>query len=185
MGMAGILVLVAFLAVASFAASDVASSTTVSSSLLVGWSPEDLQSESRIAALFERWAVAHGKSYLEQVKEKEARFVAFKENLQYIHAHSQRNLPYWLGLTKFADLTNAEFRATYTGTKVNPLRRLGGGRRKTAFRYADIEVPESIDWRTKGAVSSVKDQGSCGNISNSSFRVVILLPFEEITTTSL
>lgn len=181
MGTAGILVLVALLAVASFAASDVASS----SSLLVGWSPEDLQSESRIAALFEKWAVAHGKGYLGQAKEKEARLVAFKENLQYIHAHSQRNLPYWLGLTKFADLTNAEFRATYTGTKVNPLRRLGGGRRKTAFRYADTEAPESVDWRTKGAVSSVKDQGSCGNTSISLFRVVGVSPFEEITTISV
>lgn len=30
------------------------------------------------------------------------------------------------------------------------------------FRASD-HLPESVDWRRKGAVAPIKDQGSCGN----------------------
>ena len=81
----------------------------------------------------------------------------------YIQQHSEKNLSYWLGLTKFADLTNEEFRRQCTGTRVNRSRR---ATRKTGFWYADSEVPDAVDWREKGAVTSVKDQGSCGMLVN-------------------
>ena len=31
---------------------------------------------------------------------------------------------------------------------------------KTAYKY---NLPESVDWRTKGVVNPIKDQGACGS----------------------
>jgi len=55
------------------------------------------------------------------------------------------------------DLTRAEFAANYLGFR-------GKRSHKSENIYvAKSDVPASVDWRTKGAVSAVKNQGSCGS----------------------
>jgi hypothetical protein len=139
-----------------------------SSSMVLEFGPEDLSSESRMFALFESWLRMHGKDYGGSVLEgdKEHRFRVFTDNLLYVKAHNEKkNSTYSLGLNQFADMSNQEFRAKYTGTKIDKNRRLKrtSAAASAPFRYADVEAPDSIDWRQKGAVSSVKDQGSCGS----------------------
>jgi C1A family cysteine protease len=75
------------------------------------------------------------------------------------------NDKFWLEANQFADMTNDEFRATHTGHKLP----VGGskGQKMTGFRYANVSLdalPTSVDWRTKGAVTPVKDQGQCGKL---------------------
>jgi len=55
------------------------------------------------------------------------------------------------------DLTTEEFKAHHLGY-------LGVERpaNKNMF-YSYGDAPESVDWRTKGAVSDIKNQGSCGS----------------------
>lgn len=132
------------------------------------YSEEDLHSESRLAALFDAWNARHGKIYAAQASaEKEKRFHIFKENLHHIHLHNQKgSSSYSLGLTRFADLTNEEFKSlNYFGVRP-AVRRNSSSLSKRRPRTCDTsELDSSFDWRDEDAVESVKDQGSCGECS--------------------
>ncbi|KAJ6344743.1 hypothetical protein OIU76_006296 [Salix suchowensis] len=80
----------------------------------------------------------------------------------FIDQHNSENRTYTVGLNRFADLTNEEYRSMYLGTRTGHKKRLS----KTSDRYAprvDDSLPDSVDWRKDGAVAEVKDQGGCGN----------------------
>lgn len=108
--------------------------------------------------------VKHGKTS-NDLGETEKRFQIFKDNLRFIDEHNDsENRTYKLGLNRFADLTNQEYRAMYLGTGTDAKRRLMKSKvasRRYVFKAGD-QLPESVDWREKGAVNPVKDQGSCG-----------------------
>lgn len=133
---------------------------------------------STISDLFETWCISHGKTYSSQ-QEKLYRLGIFEENYMYITQHNKNNdmaanssLLYTLSIDNaFADLTHQEFKASRLGLSSNGLIRmnLGGS---TEGSDGVTNVPSSLDWRDKGAVTNVKDQGSCGmcyytNISHS------------------
>jgi len=67
------------------------------------------------------------------------------------------------GITKFSDMYQDEFAATHTGYKQSekvydaPVVNLDD------LQGALANAAASVDWRTKGAVSAVKDQGQCGS----------------------
>ena len=116
------------------------------------------RSDVEVSRLYEEWVVKHGKAQ-NSLTEKDRRFEIFKDNLRFIDEHNGKNLSYRLGLTKFADLTNDEYRSMYLGS------RLKRKATKTSLRYearVGDAIPESVDWRKEGAVAEVKDQGSCG-----------------------
>ncbi|MQL68603.1 hypothetical protein Taro_000874 [Colocasia esculenta] len=129
---------------------------------IVGYSKDDLASHDRLIDLFESWMARHSKAY-ESVEEKLRRFELFKDNLLHIDQFNKKKLSYWLGLNEFADLSHEEFKAAYLG-----LRPPSQERREVsspgAFRYAGaVDLPKSVDWRKKGAVTPVKNQGQCGS----------------------
>jgi xylem cysteine proteinase len=63
---------------------------------IVGYAPEDLNSEEQLLNLFESWLHKHEKSY-ESVLEMHHRFTIFKDNLRYINSHNmQQKTSYWL-----------------------------------------------------------------------------------------
>ncbi|KAJ3687131.1 hypothetical protein LUZ61_016295 [Rhynchospora tenuis] len=111
---------------------------------------------------FESWCKQYGKTYATE-EEKLARFRVFEQNAAYVEAHnSAADSSYTLALNAFADLTPHEFRSTRTGlTGLKTVGSLSNGRVFTGFG-AGFRVPDSVDWRKQGAVTKVKDQGSCG-----------------------
>ncbi|CAL5408977.1 unnamed protein product [Camellia sinensis] len=118
-----------------------------------------LLNEQTMLQMHEQWMARHGRIY-KDVEEKNTRFQVFKGNVQHINAFNEGvDRAYKLHVNQFADLTDEEFRASHTGYKKQPTK-VTSNSKPTSFRYANVtDVPATIDWREKGAVTSVKDQG--------------------------
>lgn len=123
------------------------------------------RSDDEVMGLYEEWLAKHGKAY-NSLGEKDKRFEIFKDNLKFVDEHNSENRTYKVGMNRFADLTNEEYRSRYLGTRTDAKRRFVKSKVGLSRRYAvrgDEESPESVDWRTKGAVAPIKDQGDCGS----------------------
>jgi len=120
------------------------------------------RTNTHVRSLYEAWLVNHGKAY-NALGEKERRFEIFKDNLRFIDEHNKvENRTYRLGLNRFADLTNDEYRSMFLGGRMDRKGRLSGTKSGRYAYRAGEDLPESVDWREKGAVVEVKDQGQCG-----------------------
>merc|ERR1719454_2333913 len=110
--------------------------------------------------MFEEFVQNFEKKY--EAKEKKLRLAIFKKNMEMIEASNAKNLSYKLGVTPFSDMTFEEFRVRFLGG-TTPLT-TDQMQNMTKFeKPVGFTVPDSIDWVSKGAVSSVKNQGSCGS----------------------
>jgi len=112
--------------------------------------------ESEYQAEFVQFMSQYAKAY-DTVESTFKRFNVFRENLDKIRDINAQNLTWWAGVNEFSDLTEQEFLAAVTGhlaidTQVP---------RESAISIGN--EANDIDWRTKGAVTPVKNQGSCGS----------------------
>lgn len=124
---------------------------------------KDLASEDSLWNLYEKWRSHH--AVARDLGDKHKRFNVFKENTKFIHEfNKKKDVSYKLALNKFADMTNQEFRSTYAGSKIHHHRMQRGSPRESGgFMYENVKrLPASVDWRAKGAVTPVKNQGQCG-----------------------
>ncbi|PQQ06039.1 ervatamin-C-like [Prunus yedoensis var. nudiflora] len=105
----------------------------------------------------------YGRVYADNA-EKERRFAIFKNNVQFVEKfNTEGNKTYKLGLNEHSDLSDEEFLRQRTGYKRATELTSSAN---ISFSYKDLsptDVPPSIDWREKGAVTPIKNQGSCGS----------------------
>ncbi|KAK8629337.1 hypothetical protein V6N13_078181 [Hibiscus sabdariffa] len=100
-------------------------------------------------------------------EEAQRGFENLKGNLKYIlerNAHGRSNKgEYHVGLNKFADMSNEEFRKAYLSKVKKHITKWTTMSRNMRRKEQSCDAPSSLDWRNHGIVTGVKDQGSCGS----------------------
>ncbi|KAF8008064.1 hypothetical protein BT93_K1903 [Corymbia citriodora subsp. variegata] len=116
-----------------------------------------LQREDPMYEMHELWMAHYGRVY-KDMDERQSRFEIFKTNVRQIESFNRGSgKPYKLSVNQFADLTNEEFKVR------NRFKSHMCSTEAASFKYENITaVPSSMDWRKKGAVTPVKNQGQCG-----------------------
>jgi C1A family cysteine protease len=113
--------------------------------------------EAEYAYQFAKFIVSHNKNYSKY--EYKYRYDVFKTNYDLIQTHNTQGKSWTMAVNEFADLTWEEFKRTHLGYKPRPT-----GFLTETVDFSDvINVPTSVDWRTKNAVTPVKNQGQCGS----------------------
>jgi len=114
---------------------------------------------------FNSWKETHNKVY--SSKEEEAiRFDIFLDNVKYIEEYNAGpDTEMTLGTNQFSDMTHEEFKDTMLVpmNQTSDLREWLEDQASTYIAPEGFEAPAAIDWRAKGAVTPVKNQGQCGS----------------------
>jgi len=87
------------------------------------------------------------------------RFEIFQANHKFITEFPASDRGFTVAHNEFSDLSNQEFRARFNGLNIT--------KKPATTRSARLTLKSSIptnwDWRTKGAVTPIKNQGQCGS----------------------
>jgi cathepsin L len=122
---------------------------------LVLVSVSGFRSERQYQREFSRFVKSFNKRYT--TDEFFARFNIFKTNLDLIEEHNSQSSSSKMGVNAFADMTSEEMAG-----RMNGYRPINKVRNVLPLRLPK-NLPTSLDWNMKGAVTPIKDQGQCGS----------------------
>ena len=108
--------------------------------------------------------VKFGKFYQNDIEET-AKYLNWKNNLKEVVRHNSKNKLYQLGMNQFSDMSHEEFKNIHGGCfklpKLNSEWNVTKG--STFLPPSHVDIPAAIDWRERGYVTPVKNQGQCGS----------------------
>jgi len=107
--------------------------------------------EKEYRAAFLKFIKENNKHYAQS--EFAGKYRTFKSNMDFVVSWNANAENHRVAINKFADLTVAEFSAMYLGTRATV----------AAGTYVPSVTADTVDWRTKGAVTPIKNQGQCGS----------------------
>ncbi|XP_053182262.1 cathepsin K-like [Scomber japonicus] len=119
--------------------------------------------EATLDAQWEQWKVTHRKEY-NGLDEEGIRRAIWEKNARMIEAHNEEAAlgihSYEMGMNHLGDMTSEEVVEKMTGLQVP----MNSDRSFTMSLDDKVsKLPKSIDYRRKGMVTPVKNQGSCGS----------------------
>jgi cathepsin L len=126
--------------------------------MLVGCAFSAPLSQDEYSSLWKLYKQTHGKNYAPS--EEVERFRLFQERVALVNEHNARfaagKVSYSMEINANADMTVTEMMHR-NGYRQNDKRGQG-------VKLVSVDaLPDSVDWRTKGYVTGVKDQGQCGS----------------------
>merc|ERR1740138_178059 len=123
-----------------------------------------VQLEVETQPSFEAFKRQFNKLYADQA-EHAKRAAIYADNVEYINSHNAKwaagESTFNMGVNEHCDLSHDEFKAIFLGPKI-PVRNATNAAAKR-LRVKFQGTKDSVDWRTKGAVTPVKNQGQCGS----------------------
>jgi len=136
----------------------------ISLSLVAAFAPpkkttwRDLDSTGYLFS-FDQYCREYGKQYVGAEKERRSRI--YYAALEQIKEHNTGNSTYKMGLSQHTDKDETEWKSLkglHRGLLFSQTR-VGAPERSRSLE----SLPASLDWREKGVVTKVKDQGGCGS----------------------
>lgn len=108
---------------------------------------------------WQQWKTKYAKVYADEAEES-VRKLVWLDNWQFVQKHNAENHTFTVETNGFADLTMEEFKKLYL-SQIN----MASGQSTAEVHVAQDNEPvvATVDWRTKGVVTGVKNQGECGS----------------------
>merc|ERR1712010_320179 len=111
-----------------------------------------------LQAQWSKFKADHAKVYSSPAEEALRRSI-FAQNVAKIEEQNRAGQSWKSGINQFTDLTKEEFVSTYASGKIASR----APRNHVNMQAKIADLPESVDWRDQGVVTSVRNQGACGS----------------------